>query len=518
MVERTPNHDLHRYEPGETDWTHSPDMATIEERLVVRDEEANLGNYTPHEAATFVATDTGAVYDGDGDAWTPATREADQINANQVRSTEGYVHGCSLDERAAGRIASPAPPSRPMEMPRHIATYPTRETPVVMIHSEGSHIAEYEELYPRMKERGLPWMMGATPARIEKDDAEGLVSTDQLKEMLLDGCEVGLYTGSGTVDEGGRLTEPGNNSDGVEEMSDLLRIVREQKRDLEAKGFPVTHLQPRQGRGLNMGELDEPQFYAVRSLFAASGHGWATNGDDYAATATTAKHGQSSALIERPDQHTAAEAKAMIDRLTERPKGRLRLFFHSHKVDDWPRLEEIFDYLVEKREAGELHVASSTGGLLIPWTLPEGDIVQESSPKFDDFADSFWLPMGNEPVVDNARADPFWTIGSSTGDEVFGGLRTRDIQLNPQFTTMMVQFDARVPDSVRDVTVRADSFDDFPRAETSFSVGPNWETVYCPVGVPRADTGRADVKTKWELDIWTTADEMNLKNVRIYPC
>ncbi|WP_436924495.1 hypothetical protein [Halosimplex amylolyticum] len=518
MVERTPNHDLRKYEPGETDWTHSPDMQTIEERLVVRDEEANLGRYTPHEAATFIATDTGAVYDGDGDSWTSATRDVDVVKAGQVHSSKGYVHGRTLDERLAGRVANPAPPSWPVEMPEHVATYPTRDTPVVMIHSEGSHIEEYEELYPRMRERGLPWMMGATPGRLEKDDAEKLITTDQLKEMLLHGCEVGLYTGSGGIDEGGRLTEPSDNSDGVETMEDLLRIAREQKRDLEAKGFPVAHLQPRQGRGLNLGEYDEAQFYTVRSLFAASGHGWATAGNHYSATATTAKHGQSSTIIERSDQATAAEAKETIDRLTKRPKGRLRLFFHSHKVDDWSRLEEIFDYVVEQRDAGNLHVASSTGGLLIPWTLPEGDIVQESSPKFEDFGDSFWLPFGNDAAVENFDDDPYWAIGAMNGEERWGGLRTRDVQLNPHFTTMMVQFDARAPLGSAGVSVRADSFDGFPRAETSFTVDHTWETLYCPVGVPRSDTGNTEGKTKWELDIWTLADELHVKNVKIYPC
>ncbi|WP_123533107.1 polysaccharide deacetylase family protein [Halosimplex salinum] len=518
MVEHTPNHELNRYEPGDTDWTHSPDMRTIEERLVVRDAEANLQTYTPHEAATFIATDTGAVYDGDGDSWNAATRDAETFQADQVRSTQGFIHGRTLDENGAGRISNPAPPSWPMEMPSHVATYPSRDTPVVMIHSEGSHIEEYEDLYPRMRDRGFPWMMGATPARLRKENADQLLSTDQLKEMLLHGCEVGLYTGSGNSDEGGRLTEPGGGSDGVESMDDLLRIALQQKRGLEELGFPVAHLQPRQGRGLNMGELDDPQFYAIRSLFAASGHGWATGSPHYPATATIGKHGQSSAIIERSDQATADEVKEMIDRLTKRPKDRLRLFFHSHKVDDWSRLDEVFDYIADKRDAGDLHVASSTGGLLIPWSLPEGDIVQESEPKFDRFEDSFWLPFGNEPVVENSGTDPHWTIGNEFGDEVFGGLRTRDIQLNPHFTTMMVQFDARAPLGGNDVTVRVDSFEDFPRVETSFRVNRSWETVYCPVGVPRTDTGEAQGKTKWELDIWTKAAELDVTNVQIYPC
>lgn len=73
-MEETANHQLNKYSEGETDWTHAPDMQHIEERLVVRDTEANLSNYTPHATATFIATDTGAVYDGDGGSWSSATR------------------------------------------------------------------------------------------------------------------------------------------------------------------------------------------------------------------------------------------------------------------------------------------------------------------------------------------------------------------------------------------------------------------------------------------------------------
>lgn len=86
MVENTPNHGLHKYAKGDQDWTHSPDMQTIEERLVIRDAEGNLQNYTPHAAATFVATDTGAVYDGTGDSWTAASRGFETVATNSVET------------------------------------------------------------------------------------------------------------------------------------------------------------------------------------------------------------------------------------------------------------------------------------------------------------------------------------------------------------------------------------------------------------------------------------------------
>lgn len=69
-MEETPNHGLNKYTKGERDWTHSPDMQTLEERVPVRDLEENLGTYTPHAGAKFEATDTERQFIGDGDAWT----------------------------------------------------------------------------------------------------------------------------------------------------------------------------------------------------------------------------------------------------------------------------------------------------------------------------------------------------------------------------------------------------------------------------------------------------------------
>ncbi|WP_135304374.1 hypothetical protein [Haloarcula amylovorans] len=81
MVQETANHGLNKYEAGDTDWTHSPDMQHIEERLVIKDTEANRSNYTPHPTATYVATDSGVVYDGDGSSWNAASRAVQSFSA-----------------------------------------------------------------------------------------------------------------------------------------------------------------------------------------------------------------------------------------------------------------------------------------------------------------------------------------------------------------------------------------------------------------------------------------------------
>lgn len=73
-MEPTDNHELQIWEHGDRPWSHNEDMEYIEQRLVVRDSEANRSDYTPHDRAAFIATDTGAVYDGDGSSWNIATR------------------------------------------------------------------------------------------------------------------------------------------------------------------------------------------------------------------------------------------------------------------------------------------------------------------------------------------------------------------------------------------------------------------------------------------------------------
>lgn len=69
MAEKTTNHELNLYEQGDDDWTHTPDMETIEERLIVRDSEENRTDYTPYVDALFFERDTGAWYIGDGTSW-----------------------------------------------------------------------------------------------------------------------------------------------------------------------------------------------------------------------------------------------------------------------------------------------------------------------------------------------------------------------------------------------------------------------------------------------------------------
>lgn len=90
MVKKTPNHELSKFDVGEPNWTHSPDMQAIEERLVIRDVESSLTDYVPYPTTTFVSTDTGATYDGDGEMWQPAARGYGTMSATIVEAGETF--------------------------------------------------------------------------------------------------------------------------------------------------------------------------------------------------------------------------------------------------------------------------------------------------------------------------------------------------------------------------------------------------------------------------------------------
>jgi len=67
----TENHGYNTPAEGSTNWDVplNENFATLDADVEVRDAEANRGNYAPRSEAKFLATDTGAVYIGDGDAW-----------------------------------------------------------------------------------------------------------------------------------------------------------------------------------------------------------------------------------------------------------------------------------------------------------------------------------------------------------------------------------------------------------------------------------------------------------------
>lgn len=89
MPEKTPNHKLNLYAQGDDNWTHTPDMEVIEERLIVRDLEENRSGYTPYVDAFFFARDSETWYIGDGTSWTSLGTLGDGTTGDSA--TEGIA-------------------------------------------------------------------------------------------------------------------------------------------------------------------------------------------------------------------------------------------------------------------------------------------------------------------------------------------------------------------------------------------------------------------------------------------
>ena len=68
----TENHSLKTPGRGEPDWDVPLNSNTtdLDTKVEIRDSDANRDSYAPKAGAKFVATDTGAVYFGDGETWT----------------------------------------------------------------------------------------------------------------------------------------------------------------------------------------------------------------------------------------------------------------------------------------------------------------------------------------------------------------------------------------------------------------------------------------------------------------
>jgi hypothetical protein len=85
----TENHDYETPEKGAADW-HLPlngNFERLDTDVEIRDTEENRQQYTPKAGAKFLATDTGAAYVGDGDAWTQVPATGDSPTFGSVTQT-----------------------------------------------------------------------------------------------------------------------------------------------------------------------------------------------------------------------------------------------------------------------------------------------------------------------------------------------------------------------------------------------------------------------------------------------
>ncbi|MFB6184566.1 MAG: hypothetical protein ABEI96_08435 [Haloarculaceae archaeon] len=89
----TDNHALNTPEKGAKDWDVplNENFEMLDTAVPVTDTETNRTEYTPKDGATFLATDTGTMYAGDGSAWTeiPGTGRQPQIDGQTEQARDG---------------------------------------------------------------------------------------------------------------------------------------------------------------------------------------------------------------------------------------------------------------------------------------------------------------------------------------------------------------------------------------------------------------------------------------------
>ncbi|WP_152436294.1 hypothetical protein [Halosimplex carlsbadense] len=87
-MKRTPNHQYNVPEEGAKDWhvALNENFERIDEGVEIRDTEANKGDYDPRDGAKYEATDSGAVYLGNGNSWVLANRRVKSFQAESVNN------------------------------------------------------------------------------------------------------------------------------------------------------------------------------------------------------------------------------------------------------------------------------------------------------------------------------------------------------------------------------------------------------------------------------------------------
>ncbi|ESP90015.1 hypothetical protein [Candidatus Halobonum tyrrellensis] len=85
----TPNHEYNAPAKGTKDWhlQLNENFAELDADIEIRGAEADKGDYEPKEGAKFEATDSGAVYYGDGSSWVLTDRQVGTLHAEDVNHT-----------------------------------------------------------------------------------------------------------------------------------------------------------------------------------------------------------------------------------------------------------------------------------------------------------------------------------------------------------------------------------------------------------------------------------------------
>lgn len=100
----TPNHKYNIPELGAENWDQllNENFEQIDSEVEIRDTEANKGDYTPKAGAKYEATDSGAVYLGNGETWVLINRRVKTLEADQNKIEEAVFS--NSDERTGALL------------------------------------------------------------------------------------------------------------------------------------------------------------------------------------------------------------------------------------------------------------------------------------------------------------------------------------------------------------------------------------------------------------------------------
>lgn len=95
MAKKTDNQNWDVPEEGDTDYetTFSTFFEQIDRDVSITDLEADRTNYEPKSNAKFLASDTGAVYIGDGSSWNKISSSGDNPIFNSIDTDEATIAG-----------------------------------------------------------------------------------------------------------------------------------------------------------------------------------------------------------------------------------------------------------------------------------------------------------------------------------------------------------------------------------------------------------------------------------------
>lgn len=97
MPDYTDNHGLASYNQGDSDWTHSLDMETLEVAVDLKRARApDTAQETPHNGAVFWDTSTGEIYIGDGTSWGTPEWNLGNIGTGSVSVSDADIEPNSI--------------------------------------------------------------------------------------------------------------------------------------------------------------------------------------------------------------------------------------------------------------------------------------------------------------------------------------------------------------------------------------------------------------------------------------